>query len=137
MKNKEYLDPVTPSFIKNYCKRPLLDEIKYYGFYIWWNYLDMLPRRVYWFFQRGYRGFGDNDVWDFDYYLAEVISKGLKQLKEYYHGDKPTKKELDVIIKGFEANIKMMDNPLLYKELKPIFDKGMKLFHRYFNHFWD
>jgi hypothetical protein len=123
-------------------KRTLLDEIRYYGFYIWWNYLDMLPRRIYWFFQRGYRGFGDNDTWDFDYYLATVISQGLKHLKKYYHGSEPTKKELDIIIKGFEANLKIMNNNLIstnkeYLILKVKFHKGIKLFERYFNHLWD
>ena len=128
---------VTPEFIKKISRRTLLDEIRYYGFYIWWNWLDMLPRRIYWFFQRGYRGFGDNDTWDFDYYLATVISQGLRHLKKYYHSSEPTKKELDIIIKGFEANLKMMDEPRKYEELKPIFDKGMKMFHKYFNYLWD
>jgi hypothetical protein len=118
-------------------KRTLLDEIKYYFYYAPLRYLDMLPRRIYWFFQRGYRGFGDNDTWDFDYYLATIISQGLKHLKKYYRGSKPTKKELDIMIKGFETNIEMMDNPRRYEELKPIFDKGMELFHKYFNYLWD
>ena len=123
-------------------KRTLLDEIKYYGFYCWWNYLDMLPKRIYWFFQRGYRGFGDNDTWDFDYYLATVISQGLKHFRKYYHGSKPTKKELDIIIKGFEENLKLMNLDYKYKSKKYFiaearFDKAMKLFHKYFNYLWD
>jgi hypothetical protein len=123
-------------------KRTLLDEIRYYGFYCWINYLDMLPRRIYWFFQRGYRGYGDNDIWDFDYYLATIISKGLKQLKKYHHGYEPTEKELDIIIKGFEANLKLMDcnfNPKGkdYVILQVKFHKAMILFEKYFNYLWD
>ena len=121
----------------NKFKRTLLDEIKYYLYYAPKNYLDMLPRRILWFFQRGFRGFGDNDTWDFDIYLATIIIEGLKQLKKYHHGEKPTNKEFDIMIKGFETNLKMMDNPSKYKKLKPIFDKGMKLFHKYFNYLWD
>ena len=127
---------------KHLYKRTLLDEIKYYLYYAPLRYLDMLPRRIYWFFQRGFRGYGDNDTWDFDYYLATVISQGLKHFKKYYHGETPTKKELDIIIKGFEANLKMMEYnvPPESKEyviLKYKFNKGMELFKKYFNYLWD
>ncbi len=37
----------------------------------------------------------------------------------------------------FEANLKMIGNPRKYDELKPTFDKGMELFHKYFNYLWD
>ena len=48
--------------------------------------LDMFPRRIYWFFQRGKRGYADEDTWQFCDYLSEVICGGLKQLKKYKHG---------------------------------------------------
>ena len=122
-------------------KRTLWDEIKYYLYYAPVRYLDMLPRRIYWFFQRGYRGFGDNDTWDFDNYLATVISQGLKQIRKYHRGLEPTKKELDIMIKGFEANLKMMDNlspkSKEYLILKDKFHKGIVLFEKYFNYLWD
>lgn len=94
-------------------------------------------KRIYWFFERGYRGFSDKDTWDFDLYLAKVISEGLKQLKKYSHSAEPTPEEFDIMIKAFETNIIMMDEPHKYEELKPIFDEGMKLFHKYFNYLWD
>jgi hypothetical protein len=138
---KKEIKPVTPDFIKSIGKRTLLDEIKYYLWYAPIRYLDMLPRRIYWFFQRGYRGFGDNDTWDFDHYLATVISQGLKHLKKYYNGSEPTKKELKEMIDGFEANLKMMNNlspkSKEYKKLKIKFHKGMKLLEKYFNYLWD
>ena len=123
-------------------KRTLLDEIRYYGFYIWWNYLNMLPRKIKSFFQRGYRGWADEDTWSLDCYLAIVISQSIKHLKKYYHGNEPTKKELDIIIKGFEANLKLMDYNIQpyskdYTVLQDKFHKGMKLLERYFNHLWD
>jgi hypothetical protein len=123
-------------------ERKLINTIKYYCFYSWWNWLDMLPRRIYWFCQRGYRGYAHCDTWDFDVYLANIISEGLKDFRKYYHGARPTKKELDIIIKGFEENLKLMDLHYKYKskkynlsEIK--FKKGMKLFNRYFNYLWD
>ena len=107
-----------------------------------WDWLDMSWRRVYWFFQRGYRGFGDNDTWDFDMYLATTISQGLKHFKKYYHGNEPTKKELDTIIKGFEANLRMMELKFKPKSkeyliLKIKFHRGMILLEKYFNYLWD
>jgi len=123
-------------------KRTLLDEIRYYCFYAPIRWLDMSWRRIYWFFQRGYRGYGDNDTWDFDNYLATVISQGLRHFKKYYHGTEPTKKEIQTIIDGFEANLKMMNLDYKYKSKKYLlaeenFNKGMKLFHKYFNYLWD
>lgn len=44
------------------------------------------PLRVKWFFQRGWRGYSDRDIWSFDHYLAEVISKGTKKLWDIHHG---------------------------------------------------
>lgn len=122
---------------ENLYQRTLLDTIFYYCFYSWYYKLKILPKRIYWFFQRGKRGYADCDTWDFDNYLTNVILGGLKNLKKHSHSAKPTEKEFDIMIEGFEANLIMMDDPMLYDELKPIFDKGMKLFHKYFNYFWD
>jgi hypothetical protein len=123
-------------------KRTLWDDIKYYLWYAPVRYLDMLPRRIYWFCQRGYRGYADCDTWDFDNYLAKVISQGLKQIKKYHRGLEPTKKELGIMIKGFEANLKIMNSHLSTKSkkyliLKIKFHRGMKLFEKYFNYLWD
>ena len=94
-------------------------------------------KRIYWFFQRAYFGFSDYDTWNFDYYLATIIIGGLKHLKQYSHSAKPSQEEFDIMIEGFEANLLMIDDPSLYDELKPIFDRGMELFHKYFNYLWD
>jgi hypothetical protein len=118
-------------------KRTLLDEIRYYGFYSWYYWLIERPRKLKWFLQRGWQGYADCDLWDFDYYLATIISKGLKQFRAYYHGAEPKKSELDIIIKGFEANLKMMDDQKKYDKLLPTFHKGMDLLKKYFNYLWD
>jgi len=126
---------------KNKLENTLLEDIKYFPIRTV-RYFDMLWRRIYWFFQRGFRGYGDNDLWNFDHYLATVISKGLKQFKKYYHGTEPTKKELNTIIEGFEANLKMMESHLNPKSkeyliLRIKFERGMDLLKRYFNYLWD
>lgn len=36
--------------------------------------------------QRAYRGWCDEDVWGFDWYLSKVIIEGLKRLKVTKHG---------------------------------------------------
>lgn len=134
---KKEIKPITPEFINKITKRTLWGEIRYYCYYAPKNYLDILPRKIYWFFQRGYRGYADCDTWDFDNYLATIIIGGLEQLKKYSHSAEPTSEEFDIMIEGFEANLVMMSSPELYEELKPVFDRGMKLFHKYFNYLWD
>ena len=94
-------------------------------------------KRIYWFFQRGYRGYSDKDTWDFDYYLATVILGGLKQLKKYSHSAEPTQEEYNIMIKTFELNLYMIDNPQSYEALKPRFEAGFDLFKKYFNYLWD
>jgi len=122
---------------KHLYKRTLLDEIRYYGFYIWWNKITDLKWKIPNLIHRAYYGWGKADTWDFDNYLANVIIGGLKHLKKYSTSAEPTPEEFDAMIEGFEANLLMMDDPSVYKELKPIFDRGMRLFHKYFNHLWD
>jgi len=147
-------------------KRTLLDEIKYHLYYAPIQYLDMLPRRIYWFFQRGFRGFGDNDTWEFDTYLAEVISRGLKQFKKYQHGipteiynkykdrkdltqkqkDDLAVKEwhtcLDIIIRGFEVvpelfEEKVFTNKRIKEGLEYEFERGMNYFKKFYFSLWD
>jgi hypothetical protein len=144
-------------------KRTLLTEIKYYFYYAPLRYLDMLPRRIYWFFQRGYRGHGDNDTWDFDLYLAKLIVGGLKQLKKYHHGcpsdiynkykdrkdlteDKLAVKEwktnLDIMIRGFEVvpelfEIKVFKNKTLKEGYEYEFERGLDVFKKYYFNLWD
>jgi hypothetical protein len=147
-------------------KRTLLDEIKYYLYYAPMNYLDMLPRRIYWFVQRGFRGYGDNDTWDFDVYIAKVISGGLKQLKKYHHGCpadiyakykdrkdltqhqkdrlavKEWKTKMDIIIRGFEIVPRIFDMKVLKsKTLKEgyfyEFERGLDMMKKYYFNLWD
>lgn len=122
-------------------KRTLLDEIRYYGFYIWWNWLSDRPRKLYWFLQRGWRGYADCDTWAFDYYLSKVITGGLKHFKKYYHGTDPSEEVFNKIIEGFECAILLVDEPGLDHDerifAEQIKNEGFDLFKKYFNYFWD
>jgi len=110
--------------------RNFKQDIIYYCFYIWWNWLEDRPRKIKSFFQRGWRGWADEDTWNFDMYLAQVISEGVKHHKKYQTGipseyfedrENISSKEekialkryyenLDMIIKGFETYIEMCNN---------------------------
>jgi hypothetical protein len=144
-------------------KRTLLDEIMYYCFYSWYYWLKDRPREIRWFLQRGKRGFADCDIWDFDDYLIDVISAGLKQLKKvqqtcpteifdkYEHlsieeRDKATQKEwneiLDRIIEGFDAAKVLLDmycelDEKERKDIEQIRQRGFDLFKEYFFNLWD
>jgi len=62
------------------------DNIYWWIRYGIWTWITDRPQKIKWFFQRGFRGYADCDVWDFDDYLTDVISNGLKHLKENQHG---------------------------------------------------
>ena len=39
--------------------------------------------KIKFFFQRGIRGFSEQDLWDFEFYVCNIISGGLKELSKY------------------------------------------------------
>ncbi len=92
-------------------KHPVIDYFisLYHSFvYTLPREIDMFPRRVYWFIQRGRRGYSDLDCWNFHNYLARVISEGTEQLRKQKTGypTELTPKKWDTILKkiseGFE-----------------------------------
>jgi len=147
-------------------KRTLLDEIRYYGFYVWYNWLSDRLRKIKSFFQRGYRGWADEDTWDFDLYLAKVMSQGLKHLKKHHHGcpsdiynkykdrkdltqhqkDKLAVKEwktkMDIMIRGFEIvpqlfNMKVLKTKIRKERYFYEFERGLDIFKKYYFNLWD
>jgi hypothetical protein len=76
------------------------------------NPIEEAIRYVKRFWQRGLRGWGVSDTWSFDYYLATVISQGIKHLLK--HGITAyTKKDLNAIKeiqKTFETVIRIEDD---------------------------
>lgn len=51
----------------------------------WKNNILRFFRSFKWSYQRIVRGFADCDIWNFDYYLTQLIADGLDQLAETTH----------------------------------------------------
>lgn len=101
--------------------------------------IEDLWQNTFAFFQRGKRGYADKDIWDFDYYLAEVISGGLKILLENHtaYPGELTPEEWDKIlaemIEGFENRLVEEEKDFDKSKL----DKALELFKKYFLCLWD
>lgn len=115
---------------------PILDFLQSYYYEV--GRKSKIPgdtyRNIKWFIQRGKRGYSDADIWGFDYYLSEVIVKGLKDLQKQVHGspcgtigtqsisieDKDTKeitewkKIIGEIIWTFEATSKIQEHDWMF-----------------------
>ena len=52
---------------------------KFLGIY---HKIKDFPREIKYFVQRGRRGYSDRDIWSYDYFLADIIGNGLKQLAD-------------------------------------------------------
>lgn len=151
---------------ENLYKRTLLGEIRYYCFYIWWNWLEMRPLKIKSFIQRGFRGWADEDTWDFDIYLAKIISEGLTHLKENNQGcpgdiyekynkqKKFTQKQkdklamgewntvLNIIIRGFSLvpelfEAKVFKNKKLVNSYMYELERAFDFFKKYYFSLWD
>jgi len=135
----------------NKYKRTLLDEIRYYGFYIWWNFLTDLKYKVPNLIHRAYYGWGKADTWDFDTYLAKIISEGITYLKKDKSGipcdlaekyDEETAiikrdERLDKIIRAFKLHlIWVEDCHILTEEEQKEYQEGLKLFIKYMGDLW-
>jgi len=128
-----------------------------YYFYRIKDFIQMVPRRIKWFFQRGFRGYSDNDQWNLCFYLSSWLPDALEQLKETGYGfpaslitdetvdDKIASKQWNEILKtmadGFRAFNKLdtieYESEEEEKELIRQFDKGMLLFSKHFSNLWD
>ena len=147
-------------------ERTLLDEIKYYGVHFWRNLFVDTRLYIVSFFQRGFRGYADSDTWDFDLYLAKVISQGVKHLKKFEQGcpndiynkykdrtdltqkekDKLSMKEwhtiLDIIVRGFELVPELFEAKVLKnKKLKDghmyELERAFDFLKKYYFNLWD
>ena len=95
------------------------------------------------FFQRGLRGWAQEDTWDMGEYLIGIIIPMLKEL-QFANGcpmnvtQEKWEKILNEMIEGFEAWRKLRDDP--FREdghaLKKKKNKGFKLFVKYFDNLW-
>lgn len=83
--------------------------------------------------QRARRGYSDRDLWDINYYLAEIIPPMMRHLKENGSGT-PTRLKsreeweeiLEDIAKGFDKYIEKDEDP----------KEALRLLSEYFGCFW-
>jgi hypothetical protein len=122
------------------------------------------PARLKAFLQRGWRGWADDDTWNYDAYLAKVISEGLAYLYTYKQGCPPNlykkynKKgipqeivdgrahaEWDTILRKIILAFNL-SRDLIYgngwdideeDENDQKIDEGMKLFIKYYFNLWN
>lgn len=133
----------------------------YYWFWRRGDWIRMLPREIKWRWQRSKRGYADCDLWGLSDYLSEWLPKALRQLSKDISGcpqelwDDSKKRnqcwKWHKIIKemadGFQAADDILNdkyfnknytiNKVKYNKLKSKFEKGMKLFTKYFFGLWD
>ncbi len=107
-------------------------------------------RKIKKFIQRGKRGWSDEDTWDFDSYLSEVISSGCKHLADITisyptgMGFRKWKRILNKISKDIVAPIEF-DNSVsnmgnYNQQSKEAYKKqseALKLLVKHFNDLWD
>jgi hypothetical protein len=120
-KGKEYetIDEMLDDTSSKY-KYTYLDYLEiYFNRYIR-NPIEEAIRYIKRFWQRGIRGYGDSDVWNFDYYLATVISSGVKHLIKYGNScwTKKDLASLKEIIKTFETANEINEHNLIYTPSK-------------------
>jgi hypothetical protein len=96
------------------------DYIVSYWHRYFWNYVSEIPLRVKTFIQRGMRGWADSDTWCLDYYLATIISEGVKHLIAYGNScwTKKDLASLKEIIKTFKTANEINGHNLIYTPSK-------------------
>lgn len=71
-----------------------------------WGTMKKKIQKKYYKKQRARKGYSDKDLWSFDSYLAKIIYKGIKELKEiqnqFFIIEDDYFKDLDIIINGFK-----------------------------------
>jgi len=109
-------------------------------------------RKIRNFIQRGIRGWANEDTWDFDICLAEIISEGITYLKKYQHGipidlaekyDDETAlikrdERLDKMIRAFKLHLIWVNEGRILTEIeKKEYQEGLELFIKYMGNLWD
>ena len=117
---------------KNIC-----EDVWWWIRYGIWQRMAEFPRYMYWFFQRGKRGYSDSDVWGFCDHLSDIIIGGVKQLHknhQSYPSDLTTQqwnKVLKEVIWTFETAKHICNHDWLYQNSeswnKKDYNKWVKL----------
>lgn len=50
------------------------------------DFIKDIPKEIKWFFQRGFRGYSDRDVWAIDVWFENTLIPMLEQLQKTKHG---------------------------------------------------
>jgi len=129
--------PIKDFFLTIQCKLELF----------FWDKPKYLINTVKWFIQRGKRGYSERDLWDLDWYLAEMIPNALRDLRESQHCCPGWKEQEDFVIAQkrwdtiiediiyiFEKSDEVWN---LTKEEKKRYDKGWRLFKKHFSDLGD
>jgi len=98
--------------------------------------------------QRVFRGYDDNAKWDLSHTLAEIIRDVTYDMAENINvfpiklGEKKWREILEQISFGFGSYLEMDSGNYLYtdkeyKNLDKDFNKGLKLFVKYYRDLWD
>lgn len=104
-------------------------------------------KKLKWFLQRRFRGWADCDLWDMDYHLAKLILPRIRAYRDFKKENSAgypanlTEKDwneiLDKIVDGFELFLECEIGDDLWEYAQPKIEGGLKLFGRWFGHFWD
>jgi hypothetical protein len=100
------------------------------------------------FYQRGVRGYSDQDLWSFDAFLLDIMVRGLRDFKKNGLVGHPVdidmdkwERTIDNIADGLESGIKLMDGDYKYKNkaqrLQKEFENGMVLLKKHYFNLWD
>jgi hypothetical protein len=118
-----------------------------------WEFIRRLPRNIKNFYQRGMRGYSDEDTWNVDSYISHIAIPMLTRLRDKHAGYPPKLtskkwfKALDEMIEGFKAYEMLVSLDDIIKdgeyneeksdaEMKK-FKKGMRLFSKWYFNLWD
>lgn len=91
-----------------------------------------------WKWQRWSKGYSDCDLWNLDFFYAEIISKTIREFSKDLYGcpEELTMEEwktiLDEIGDGFASYRELTYDDILEKK----FDRAMILFFKYFEGLW-
>lgn len=109
----------------------------------WWKHWFRLSTYTHPFvfaYQRTTRGWADCDTWSLDDHLSRVLVGALAHLKENTHGhpfpltEQKWDQILDDMIAGFKEH---RDHNYNNKFDEKVFNKGMKLFNKWYRSLWD
>jgi hypothetical protein len=98
------------------------------------------------FSERASQGFSEYDWWNFNNYLAWIITAGLEKFKTQgfgfpgnLSGEDEWHREIDIMLDGFAAFYEIEDWEFTvdYEAAKARLDKGLEKFSEYFTSLWD